>query len=270
MKHYHAYIDGKQVGPLTIDELKSIDLKADTLVWHAGLTEWIHAKNVAELREYFEKQVSPPPIHSATNQKSTITIKQWYAKQHKGKFYTISGALCLLLVLFIGVLRSNSNRSSANLSESDYVLIDTTKARKLEEDKRLREIDIEEQANKKLIEVKEKEEREKNKAELRRLQSEQTTVKEKMSLLYGDISEYESRLEDAGHQLERVREWQFGRLRSEREAQENKVLRKIATLQYAHAQVIAEQEMLETKLTEINKRINELSLRIQNNITYSN
>ena len=42
-----------EIGPLTLDQLKSSTVKKDTPVWFAGLEEWTTAEEVYELKELF-------------------------------------------------------------------------------------------------------------------------------------------------------------------------------------------------------------------------
>lgn len=67
MKSYH-YSDGqKSYGPVTLEELRSINIKANTLIWTASLVTWTEAKEVPELQDLFPQQTTqatptiPPP-----------------------------------------------------------------------------------------------------------------------------------------------------------------------------------------------------------------
>jgi hypothetical protein len=53
---YWIVINEERIGPLTFDELKGYDLKADTPVWYAGLEDWIQADQVAELAELLNSE----------------------------------------------------------------------------------------------------------------------------------------------------------------------------------------------------------------------
>ena len=59
MNYYYAKNEEK-IGPLTLGELKKIDIKKDTLVWYEGLKDWTKAGEIKELKELFK--VIPPPI----------------------------------------------------------------------------------------------------------------------------------------------------------------------------------------------------------------
>ena len=47
-------------GPVKFEDLKSKDIKKDTLVWYEGLKDWTKAGEIKELKELFK--VKPPPI----------------------------------------------------------------------------------------------------------------------------------------------------------------------------------------------------------------
>ena len=61
-KEYYYLEDNIQKGPYTLDQLKSIGLKPDYLIWCEGMENWEKAKNIPELSEIFKKLPPPPPI----------------------------------------------------------------------------------------------------------------------------------------------------------------------------------------------------------------
>lgn len=46
-------------GPVNFEDLKSKDIKKDTLVWYEGIKDWTKAEEIKELKELFK--VTPPP-----------------------------------------------------------------------------------------------------------------------------------------------------------------------------------------------------------------
>ena len=67
MTQYY-YTDGtNKFGPMSLDELKTKGLTADTLVWYEGMDNWIAASQVPELSSMFGVNV-PPPVASTSNQ----------------------------------------------------------------------------------------------------------------------------------------------------------------------------------------------------------
>ena len=67
MQYYYAKKEEK-IGPLTLDELKKVDIKDDTLVWHEGLDDWVKSEEVKELRVLFNEETKNNSI------KDTITV----------------------------------------------------------------------------------------------------------------------------------------------------------------------------------------------------
>jgi hypothetical protein len=57
------YLDGKeQKGPYSIDQLKDLNLKSDTLIWEESFDNWKQLKEVEELKSLLKKVPPPPPI----------------------------------------------------------------------------------------------------------------------------------------------------------------------------------------------------------------
>lgn len=63
----YVAVNGQQTGPFSVGQLatqiQSEQLKADTLVWKAGLANWLAADQLDELKNYFTQ--TPPPIPGA-------------------------------------------------------------------------------------------------------------------------------------------------------------------------------------------------------------
>ena len=60
-----------EIGPLTLEQLKSRSVTNDTPVWFAGLEEWTAADEIHELRELFVK--SP--------------ARSWFSNSKLGKIF---------------------------------------------------------------------------------------------------------------------------------------------------------------------------------------
>ncbi|MDD2745276.1 MAG: DUF4339 domain-containing protein [Candidatus Gracilibacteria bacterium] len=60
MKKYFYIKEEKKLGPFDFEELKSAEIKRDTLVWVQGIKDWTKASEVSELSELFIHL--PPPI----------------------------------------------------------------------------------------------------------------------------------------------------------------------------------------------------------------
>lgn len=52
-KYFYSNEQGEQ-GPVTLEELKQLDITIKTLIWHDGLDDWKEAESIDELKELFE------------------------------------------------------------------------------------------------------------------------------------------------------------------------------------------------------------------------
>jgi len=77
MKHYYYADNDLQLGPFTIEELKSKRLKKSILVWTEGMQDWATADSIEELKEILISEPPPLPKKNNTPQTTeTIQIKQ--------------------------------------------------------------------------------------------------------------------------------------------------------------------------------------------------
>lgn len=102
IKEYY-YLEGReQKGPVTVEQLKSVGISADTLVWAEGMENWLPSKDVEELQVLLKKL--PPPIpdaphqESAQNNDSKIIIENPDVKQ-----WAIA-KICLTIFLGLGII----------------------------------------------------------------------------------------------------------------------------------------------------------------------
>lgn len=62
MKQYH-YSDGiNSYGPISLEELKTKNINAETLIWSEDLVTWTKARDIAELKDLFDQSSSAPPL----------------------------------------------------------------------------------------------------------------------------------------------------------------------------------------------------------------
>ena len=62
MRQYYIFDGQAKRGPFDLEQLKSKILSKETPVWYEGLTAWIMAENIDELKEYFAPKSIPPPL----------------------------------------------------------------------------------------------------------------------------------------------------------------------------------------------------------------
>lgn len=64
MEFYIIY-NGRQVGPLPVDQLENYGLSDNSMVWAQGMPDWAPAHTVPELHHILQKgRTSPPPFNS--------------------------------------------------------------------------------------------------------------------------------------------------------------------------------------------------------------
>lgn len=73
MKKYFYIKDDNKLGPFDIEELKSENLKRDTLVWFQGIKDWTKAAEIKELGELFIHL--PPPVPTGQTKKFRISVQ---------------------------------------------------------------------------------------------------------------------------------------------------------------------------------------------------
>ena len=91
MQYYYAKNEEK-IGPLSLDELKKVDIKDDTLVWHEGLDDWVKAEELKELNSFFKTDV-------IGNLKNESNGKKWGIRI--GKFITFFVLFWIFIIIGI-------------------------------------------------------------------------------------------------------------------------------------------------------------------------
>jgi hypothetical protein len=77
MKKYYIHTT-KQEGPFSIDDLKVKNIKRDTSIWFEGLSEWMPAENIDELKILEVKRRRPLP------EKDLREAERFVKKYHEG------------------------------------------------------------------------------------------------------------------------------------------------------------------------------------------
>ena len=55
---YFAMIEGRQYGPMELDDLVREGVRPDTYVWCKGMADWVQAKEVPDICRYFRQRLS--------------------------------------------------------------------------------------------------------------------------------------------------------------------------------------------------------------------
>ena len=73
MQYYYAKNEEK-IGPLSLDELKKVDIKDDTLVWHEGLDDWVKAEDLKELKSLLKTEAGENLKNESNGNKWRIRV----------------------------------------------------------------------------------------------------------------------------------------------------------------------------------------------------
>ncbi|MDE6290614.1 MAG: DUF4339 domain-containing protein [Muribaculaceae bacterium] len=65
---YFAMIDGRQYGPMELDDMVREGVRPETYVWCKGMTDWIQASEVPDICRYFRQRLSG----TLPSQKNTV------------------------------------------------------------------------------------------------------------------------------------------------------------------------------------------------------
>jgi hypothetical protein len=121
MHEYHYSLEGKTFGPVSLEQLKGLSIKKDTLVWRDGLVNWVKAESLEELKDLFK--VEPPPLrptppplnHSIAVQSS----QEEEEKRERIKKIIIWSLIGLGVLLFLILLIKAAGKSDPKNKEKE-------------------------------------------------------------------------------------------------------------------------------------------------------
>ena len=92
MKEYYYSKGEKQIGPVSIGELKKIGINKDTLIWYDGLPKWVMASELEELKEIITESVD-------NSTKPFSEVKAIKPMSKKAKTILVFGGIIILLLI---------------------------------------------------------------------------------------------------------------------------------------------------------------------------
>jgi hypothetical protein len=110
---YFIHDGAEQKGPFSIEELQSLNISKESMVWCEGLENWKPAGEIEELQSIFPVVAMPPPLETKTNtpppfinaQNADASAKKPLdEKEKKKRLYMIIGGSALLLLLTVGLV----------------------------------------------------------------------------------------------------------------------------------------------------------------------
>ena len=167
MKKYYIFIDGRQIGPLTHDDVKKLYPKEDTLVWFMGLDNWTTIKYIPELSDCIVHTTYPilstniptPPVptnrsiqnHSNSN-KTSLPAKA----NKKTTILIVSLISAILIISTIAIIVFLKQKEKEELEYQKQVEIERVQAeqRKMEAEQKKREIQEARETLKKIEQLK--------------------------------------------------------------------------------------------------------------------
>lgn len=127
MKKYYIHNGSEQDGPFDISDLKSEGITPKTEVWYEGLSDWINADQIDELKELFSS-MKPPPIKPKT-------ISQQSQSKPTPKKSSLGKNVLRLILITIGVIgayaiinvvfSSNADSNPSNYYEQKLTIEET-------------------------------------------------------------------------------------------------------------------------------------------------
>lgn len=127
MKEYYIYVDGKQEGPFTLEQLTKFSISSKTLIWFEGQPDWKSINEIEELKVLLKPV--PPPIRDSyqvppsipNEQEKELSVEEGYKTilgLSKNNFYAISGIIILvIIVLIINTYQKNSQEKLNNINK---------------------------------------------------------------------------------------------------------------------------------------------------------
>lgn len=124
MRKYYIHNGQNEIGPFEIEQLKTLNIKNETPVWHEGLQNWTTAGNVEELKTLISFEVLPPKFENFSQPISNVQPPSYIRPVIENnqnsvpkKNITLRNVLIgvgILVLIFIGIIffaHINSNDS---------------------------------------------------------------------------------------------------------------------------------------------------------------
>lgn len=124
MKKYYLHNGTGQEGPLSLEEIKRLNLLPGTLVWTEGMDTWTEAKGIPELSNIVAEQLLPSLSNNDTPQSPALEQR---SRARKNRIFIIAGslALCIAAITFL-FFNTNNDIANTNIGTGEEQLaVDT-------------------------------------------------------------------------------------------------------------------------------------------------
>lgn len=133
--HYYILVNGRETGPLSLEQVRQYRLQPASRVWRSDLPNWVEARDLDELKELL---VQPPPVygHSNTAYQGASNANRYMhnfdsasflAKLDKDYSWMIGSCIALLgslvLTVFIGVSVTAASEYGNDSAGSIFALV---------------------------------------------------------------------------------------------------------------------------------------------------
>lgn len=93
MSKYFYAVNTSKIGPLSLEQLKNVNISGSTLVWKDGMTEWKRADTFEELKGFVN--VSPPQLPLVEKMSYKEYQKRYIKPESNLTFAIISTIFCI-------------------------------------------------------------------------------------------------------------------------------------------------------------------------------
>jgi hypothetical protein len=115
MRTYYINNGNENAGPFMLEELKTQQIKENTLVWSQGMDEWKHAIDFAEFKPFFTEIVVPVKKTTFPPQVKPTKKGQTVFGLTKAYFFYVLGFSAIMITVFILTIIQNNKRNELDL-----------------------------------------------------------------------------------------------------------------------------------------------------------
>ena len=128
MEKEYYYLSGEtKVGPLSLDALKYARITPGTLIWNSALPDWVEARTLPELADFFEPTVAPSAQASTLGQTAPPPVAESHAApittppmpENYLVWAILTTVLCCLPLGIVSILQAN--KVSTLYVSGDYI-----------------------------------------------------------------------------------------------------------------------------------------------------
>ncbi len=127
MKKYYLYNGTDQQGPFDIEELKAKKINKDTPIWYEGISDWMIAGKVEELKGLFNVATPPPFGNKQTSppiNKETISDANSTKKKSNALKYISIAVVLFACIFFAFAIYENMGGSGGSTYQEKVMTVE--------------------------------------------------------------------------------------------------------------------------------------------------